>query len=78
MALNTPKLFNTTTVSKFSNAIKVHLYQVLGPLLYDMSYIIRRLVEVPVVAPSLEMNQPHLDEAVSIQEEMSMRLSHSH
>ena len=30
--LNTPKLFNTTTVSKCSNAIKVHLYQVLGPL----------------------------------------------
>ena len=75
---NTPNLLKTRTVSKWSDVIKFNLYQVFGTRSCDMYYLIRCLLAVPAVAPSLEMNQPHLDEAVSIQEEMIMRLSHSH
>ena len=54
---NTPKLMKTTTVSKWSDAIKFHLSRSC-----DLSYLILRLVTVPVVATSLEMNQPHSSE----------------
>ena len=58
---NTPKLWKTTTVAKWSDVIKVHLPHVFGPSLCDLSYLIIRLVAVPALAPSLEMNQTHPD-----------------
>ena len=75
---NTTKLFNTTTVAKLSDVIKVHLSQFFGSRSCDMFYLIFRLVAIPKVAPSLEMNKPHSAETGSIQREMSMRIYHSH
>ena len=59
---NTPKLWKTTTVAKWSDKIKVHLSCVFGPRPCGLSYLIFLLVTVPVVANSLEINYPHSSE----------------
>ena len=72
-----PNVLPSTTVTKRNDAINVHTSQVFGARKSNLLYFIREDASVTEVAPPLFLNQPHSEEAGSIQGDMTTRLSHN-
>ena len=72
------KLSNNSTVAKWDDSIMVYASQVYGARKSTLEYLIRAKIAVSMPHPGLATGQPHSDEAVSIQGEQALRLSHTH
>lgn len=72
-----PKITRHLKVTKWSESFKDFLSKVIGNRHAPLSYVIREQVEVPIVAPPLDTNQPHSVLHGSVEGELIARLSHN-
>ena len=73
-----PKISKSLPIIKWTEAFQDHLHQVIGVQMIPLAYVTRTNEDVPVVAPPLQVGQPHSEEHGSIKGELIVHASHTH
>ena len=73
-----PKISKSLPIIKWLEAFQDHLHRVIGVRMIPLAYVIRTNKDVPVVAPPLQVGQPHSDAHGSIEGKLIVWASHTH
>ena len=73
-----PKISKSLPIIKRTEVFQDFLHQVIGVRMISLAYVTRAVVDVPVIVPVLENNQPHSEEHGSVENELIAQASHDH
>jgi hypothetical protein len=73
-----PKLTKSCPVYKWLESFHLHLGKKVGVRSAPLSYVVRAVADVPVIAPPRQAGEPHSQVYESIEGDMAARMSHTH
>ena len=73
-----PKISKSLPIIKWTEVFQDFLHQVIGVRMIPLAYVTRSVVEVRVVVPALENNQPYSEEHGSVENKLIAQALHEH